>query len=906
MAPSTAALMVLAGLAVFVQVRGESSGARGFTRMVAGMILLVSILSWSLQMLLYGMPLERWFFGLSESRTGIAIRPMAPLTAWVFMAVAVALFLQSPARRARWRGVVGVLSLVVLLVSLVVLLSYASGMPLRYGGASVPMAIQASAAFVLVGVGLLLGGGANAWLVRLFLGESERRHEEGAPQRIGGALLMLFLALAVVILAAGLFYLRHLQTTARAEAHAELETIAVLKAQQISAWYEERVADGAAIHDAKAILDQARAVVGGTASDAAVGEMRVWLEAVQARYHYRSVALMDAFGKTRLVVPATMADSGPEGRAEIGEIANAEEIVVTGLRRGDGDPSVFFSIMVPVKSDSAPDALRGVIRLQVDLTHYLFPVVKKWPTPSPTAETLLVQREGNEVVYLNDLRHRPGTALRFRRSLQEPSLTAAMFLRGEVGAQEGLDYRGMPVVAAARPVPGTSWVVVAKIDQAEIYAPLARQAMAVSGVAVSLLLAALLGVGLLWRQRTATILQNELAERQRAEEALRASETQLRAAKTAAEASSRAKDQFIAALSHELRTPLSPALILSTAHENNAELPETLREDLATIRRSIELEVRLIDDLLDLSSIVSGKMRLELQDASLHQIVRNAVSTCQADIAGHNLHLHVALAARRDKVHADPARLQQVFWNLLKNAVKFTEPGGTLWVNSGNTADGKVQVEVRDTGVGIAAEFIGRIFNAFEQGDARKSKQFGGLGMGLAIAKAVVDRHGGDIRAQSPGVGKGATFTVELPLAEVGAKPQPSAGPPVAIPHRNARLLLVEDHADTARLLAQLLRRRGHSVETAGSVGQAYGLLAAHGFDLLVSDLGLPDGSGHDVMRRARADRGMPGVCISGYGTEADIERSLDAGFAVHLTKPVSCEALDLTIQEVLAATGSP
>jgi two-component system CheB/CheR fusion protein len=367
-----------------------------------------------------------------------------------------------------------------------------------------------------------------------------------------------------------------------------------------------------------------------------------------------------------------------------------------------------------------------------------------------------------------------------------------------------------------------------------------------------------------------------------------------------AEAATRAKDRFLAVLSHELRTPLSPVVMTVAAMENNPDLPFALREDLAMIRRNIELETRLIDDLLDLSRITSGKMRLDIQPSHVHVALRQAVENCATETSAKKLNVRLDLRADDDLLNADPARLQQVFWNLLRNAAKFTPEGGDIDVRTETTGD-KVRIEVRDTGVGMAPEFLPRVFEAFEQGDIKTNRQFGGLGLGLAVCKAVVDLHGGTIRAHSDGLGKGATFTVELPPAVAPGRASPPAARP--LPHEGAnghlRVLLVEDHPDTRNVLARLLRASNHAVQTAGSVEAALQLAAAERFDVVVSDLGLPDGTGYDLMKQISQRYGIKGIALSGYGMEEDQRRSREAGFLEHIVKPVNVGQLEAVIKRI-------
>ncbi|HWE97027.1 MAG TPA: ATP-binding protein [Tepidisphaeraceae bacterium] len=389
-------------------------------------------------------------------------------------------------------------------------------------------------------------------------------------------------------------------------------------------------------------------------------------------------------------------------------------------------------------------------------------------------------------------------------------------------------------------------------------------------------------------------MRDYLAQRARTEE-------DLRAANATAEAAGRAKDRFLAVLSHELRTPLSPVVMTIAALVDDPSLPLAARQDLAMVRRNIDLETKLIDDLLDLSRVTTGKLRLQLQPARLHEVLGFALESCESDLSTKNLLVELRLQAEDDRVHADPARLQQVFWNLLKNAAKFTPENGHITVHTCNPTDGRIEVAVTDNGIGIAPEILPKIFDAFEQGDARNTQQFGGLGLGLAISKAIVDIHGGAIRAHSAGKAHGATFTVGLPLS---ARVPTTRAP--AQPSRNGnghgvrpRLLLVEDHADTARVLAMLLKRSGYPVQLAHNVADALELAAAESFDLLVSDIGLPDASGYDLMSQLRDRYQMRGIALSGYGMEEDMRRSHEAGFADHVVKPVNFADLEAVIQKL-------
>jgi PAS domain S-box-containing protein len=388
----------------------------------------------------------------------------------------------------------------------------------------------------------------------------------------------------------------------------------------------------------------------------------------------------------------------------------------------------------------------------------------------------------------------------------------------------------------------------------------------------------------------ASKIARDITERKR-------TERELELARDVAEAANRSKDTFLAVLSHELRTPLTPVLMTVALRERDPDLPQSLKADMAMIRRNVELETKLIDDLLDLSRVTSGKLALRLESVDLNAALNQVCEICRSQIHEKGIQLFIELDPAIEPVTADSSRLQQVLWNVLKNAAKFTPEGGTIHVTTSRANNSRMQVQVRDSGAGIAPELLPKIFDAFEQGDTRVTRQFGGLGLGLAISKALVELHGGAIRVESYGVGAGCTVTIEIPATAV-SKDTPSASDAsgarrLAHPRR---LLIVEDHADTAVLLKRLLEASGYSVETAGSVGQALEAMDREVFDVLLSDLGLPDGTGYELMRLVRERHQVKGIAMSGYGTDADVRKSLEAGFGEHLVKPVDISTLEQAI----------
>ena len=391
-------------------------------------------------------------------------------------------------------------------------------------------------------------------------------------------------------------------------------------------------------------------------------------------------------------------------------------------------------------------------------------------------------------------------------------------------------------------------------------------------------------VGRVWSFRDVT-------ERKRVEE-------KLQAAKIAAEKASKAKDDFLALLSHELRTPLTPALVAASYLAEHKDLSPEFREEMTAIWRNVQLEAHLIDDLLDVTRITRGKIEMHHAAVDVHRLLHDAVQIAQKDMLEKTIELAIDLGATHHYIWADPVRIQQVFWNVVNNAVKFTAKAGRIAIRSSNEG-GKFVFEISDTGIGIEPERQSRIFEAFDQGERSITRQFGGLGLGLAISKTLLDLHGGTISVHSEGKDRGTTFRVFLDLLrEPLVAPTDEADRDVTT-SRSLRLLLVDDHSDTRAVLSRLLTKCGHEVAIADSAGDALKLLETGRFDVLVSDIGLPDGNGYNLVREAKRRQPLKAVALSGFGTEEDVRRSLEAGFDHHVTKPVDFNGLRLLLQKV-------
>jgi PAS domain S-box-containing protein len=393
-------------------------------------------------------------------------------------------------------------------------------------------------------------------------------------------------------------------------------------------------------------------------------------------------------------------------------------------------------------------------------------------------------------------------------------------------------------------------------------------------------------------------------------------ESELRTAKDQAELASRAKDRFVAVLSHELRTPLTPVLATLSAWQERGGLPADVAADVALLRRNVELEVRLIDDLLDMTRMAAGKLKLAPKPVDVHEVVRAVLSSAAPEAAQKGVSLVDALEAERFHALVDPERLQQVFSNVIGNAIKFSPEGTAVRIQSTSSPAGEIVMQVSDQGLGMTPETLARVFEPFEQGSHERVRGGGGLGLGMTIARTLIEALGGGISATSAGPGRGSTFTVTLPIlphTESREEPPSAAPEPQVSDAAPLRVLLVEDHEDSAYAMRRVLELMGHVVVVRGDLTSALAEIEAAPYDLLLSDIGLPDGDGFDLVAAVRArssQPAIPAIALTGFGMEEDIARARAAGFDAHLTKPVDfgklAHAVDTLARPAMAAAAEP
>jgi signal transduction histidine kinase/CheY-like chemotaxis protein len=492
-------------------------------------------------------------------------------------------------------------------------------------------------------------------------------------------------------------------------------------------------------------------------------------------------------------------------------------------------------------------------------------------------------------------------AFRLRRNVPQvwlPRVGAAVVMGAAI---VGMHYTGM--AAASFPLGSVCMAASGGVNHEGLATLVVIATFGVLGFA---LLASLFNARLEANARVLEVSQATAAERQNLL-------TRERAARDEAERLSALKDEFLATLSHELRTPLNAVLGWASMLQRGVRDEATLKRGLETIERNARAQGQLIDDLLDMSRIISGTLRLDVQQIEPEKIVEAALGTVHPAAVAKRLDLRVDVARGLGTVLADPGRLQQVMWNLLSNAVKFTPNGGMVQVLLGR--DGHdVVIRVADSGIGIEPEFLPHVFDRFRQQDASITRRHGGLGLGLSIARQLVELHGGTIGVASPGPHAGTTFTVRLPLAQPeAATPQPE---PVRMPEAKAegvlagvKVLLVDDADDTLEVLQQILQHSGARIMAATSAGTALALLEREQPDVIVSDIGMPDVDGFELMRRIRrrsagAGGAIPAIALTAFTRQDDRAKALQAGFNDYLAKPVEPSLLVTHIAQAVGQRG--
>ena len=748
MAPSTAALFVAHGVLLVLRARPvldrRATLASAVVGGTSGVVALTLLVLWWRGI---RTPLEHLGMDITGATQGTPQGHMSPITAACFLLASLSSLTSLHAASRRSRAVALGSAGLLLGTGVLFLLAYLYGRPLLYGDGFIPPAINTTLAMATLGLGLLAVGGRRG------------AHSERLPQwtRASGSVLLVFLLLSVGLVAAGYFLNQSHERSYRAEVEGELLTVAEWKVSELTQWRHERIGDATVLLGNESFADLVERRV-ERPDDEPSGELWTWLRQVRESYRYERVFLVDPGGVVLASVPESNQPVAPHLLPALGEALRRREVTFLDFHRDAPDGAIHLSMLVPIYAPRASDRRLGVLVLRINPYQDLYPMLQRWPTPSQTAETLLVRRDGDDVLFLNELRFRTGTALSLRASLTNDRLPAAKAALGNEGIFEGVDYRGVDVISALRSVPGSPWALVARMDTAEVYAPLSERLWLTVVLVVTLLLGSGATLGLLWRQQGLRLYR----EQYESAEALRASENELKQR-------NEELTRFTYSVSHDLKSPLVTiqTFVGYLEQDLSKQDPAAVQKDFGFIRGAAQKMSRLLDELLELSRV--GRTKNPAEDVTLQALVDEALTLVAGRVAERGVRVDVT--TEPVILHGDRVRLVEVFQNLLDNAVKFMGEQPSPRVEIGvRTAGADLELVVRDNGVGIDPRHMGKLFGLFEKLDPRSE----GTGIGLALVRRIVEAHGGRIRVESEGPGQGARFCFTL----AGTKRAPSKDAP--------------------------------------------------------------------------------------------------------------------------------
>ena len=581
-------------------------------------------------------------------------------------------------------------------------------------------------------------------------GPSAAAGADPAGRRTGWWFVLIFVLLAAGTLAGGAFYYRNFERHFRAAAENELSAIADLKVAELAQWRRERLADGAVFFCNVPFAGEVRRFLAAPADAEARLHVQEWIDKFQAHHGYDQIRLLNVQGATCLSMPAELPPLSSVLSNAIPEVLRSGQMAFQDFYRSDQNGRIYLGLLVPILA--GPDAGRplGVLFMRIDPSIYLYPFIQRWPTPSASAETLLVRREGDDSVFLNELRFRKNAALDLRFSLENTDLPAAKAVRGQEGIVAGRDYRGVPVIAAVRAVPDSPWFLVARRDVAEVYAPLkARRGQVVAGI-VFLLFGAGAGVGLVWRQQRIRFYRAQ-------------AEVALALARNAKELQDKNAEleRFLYTVSHDLKSPVVTVRTFLGYLEQDVAAADAGRigKDMRFMRDATDKMEQLLDAVLEMSRV--GRVAGPPVPVAFRTLVDEALAAVAGPIAERGVQTKVA--DRDVPLLGDRLRLAEIWQNLVENAVKFMGDQPAPRIEIGAEPRGAETVFfVRDNGIGIDPRFQAKIFGLFEKLDAKAE----GTGMGLAIVQRIVMvLYGGRIWVESAGPGHGSCFHFTLPEA---------------------------------------------------------------------------------------------------------------------------------------------
>ncbi|HCE42804.1 MAG TPA: hypothetical protein DET40_04595 [Lentisphaeria bacterium] len=560
-----------------------------------------------------------------------------------------------------------------------------------------------------------------------------------------------FMLLTAGIGTIGYFYLQNQIIKSRQMAETELSSIAGLKARQISEWYAEHLNHARFFRDSREIASLLKKLEDDPSDTENSGNLVHFMDSVRNNFGHRLVLMFNSGGKLLLSSPSDENWVGPTAMESISKTLSTGEITVSDLYVSKEKPGfVNMDFFIPIRSvEEGKKKLQGILMMEIDPGEFLFPLIQSWPTPSRSAETLLVRRDGDEVIYLNELRHRKDTSLRLAFKIDSRKLLpAAMAVTGKEGIVEGMDYRDVPVLADLLKIPGTPWFMVSKVDKEEIFAPIRKQSHITMVLILILILATFLGVGFLWKQRDADLLRKSHDEMER------------RVIERTAELAvvNRELEAFSYSVSHDLKAPLRSVdgFARMLEEDYSSKLDEEGRRLLKVIRDSAKDMGQLISDLLEFSRM--SRKDLHKTNIDMNELVKEVYAQLEHDLKGRTVSLDTGSLP---EIYGDPAMIKELLVNLLSNSFKFTRPRKVATVKVEGRDDGDSFVfTIKDNGVGFDMSYKDKLFCVFQR--LHSASEFEGTGIGLALVQRIIQRHGGRVWAESE-LGKGATFYFSLP-----------------------------------------------------------------------------------------------------------------------------------------------
>ncbi|MCL5023148.1 MAG: ATP-binding protein [Nitrospirae bacterium] len=566
-------------------------------------------------------------------------------------------------------------------------------------------------------------------------------------------LLLVFFVLVLAVSAVGLFYYESQWKQIKKEKQNELLAIADLKVSQIVNWRKERLADAATIFANSLLAPHIRDLLKDPKGAKGKKQIRAWMESFRTTYQYDDILLLNGKGAVLLSVAPNREKIGPHAKGLSSRAMKARRIIFSDLYRGTA-AKIRLYIVVPILDKEENETL-GVFLLRIDPHVFLYPLIETWPTPSPTGETMLIRREGNGGVYLNDLRYRKDAALALRFPIRGRDLPAALAASGKEGIVEGADYRGTEVLGAIRPVPDSPWSIIAKVDKKEVSAPIRWRLWNLMLVIALCILLAGAGVVLILQRREE---EEERIYREHLEETVKKRTAELEKVNRQLEASYRDMESFSYSASHDLRTPLVAINgFVRRLSKDYAEVLDSRGVELLNIvrERAGKME-RLVNDLLAFSRV--GAREIQSVEIDMEALASEVCEELRLSIGRRDVRIEIKPLPR---AVGDPSMIRQVLVNLLGNAIKFTRPREVAWIELSGASDCDENVyNVKDNGVGFDMEQAGKLFGHFQRLD--NAGEFEGTGIGLVIVKRIVEKHGGRVGAQSRAEG-GATFFFTLP-----------------------------------------------------------------------------------------------------------------------------------------------